>query len=265
MKNILLLVHDDAGQEARLQAALDLTRALEGHLDCLDVTPPALIAGDLYGGFGEAAIITDERRSESDNKQRLLARLSREGIEWDWSDATGEIARCILAAAALADLIVLNRQLDDHRLPDMRGITSRILMTARVPVLALPESTRGMALDRAVIAWDGRPSCIAAMRASIPLLSRTREVELFTADNGAIEVSPNDGAKYLSRHGIHATVRTLIHAVQSPEELIAQECERWGADYAIMGAYSRGRIMETLGGTTKDMLARAQLPLILCH
>ena len=27
MKNVLLLVHDDQGQEARLQAALDLTRA----------------------------------------------------------------------------------------------------------------------------------------------------------------------------------------------------------------------------------------------
>ena len=29
MKNILLLIHDDPGQEARLQAALDITRAVE--------------------------------------------------------------------------------------------------------------------------------------------------------------------------------------------------------------------------------------------
>ena len=36
MKNILLLVHDDHGQEARLQAALDITRAVEGHLTCVD-------------------------------------------------------------------------------------------------------------------------------------------------------------------------------------------------------------------------------------
>lgn len=39
MKNILLLVHDDDGQEVRLQAALDLVRALDGHLTCVDVTP----------------------------------------------------------------------------------------------------------------------------------------------------------------------------------------------------------------------------------
>ena len=42
MKNILALMHDDSGQEARYQVALDVTRALEGHLTCLDLTyiPP---------------------------------------------------------------------------------------------------------------------------------------------------------------------------------------------------------------------------------
>lgn len=37
MKTVLLLGHNDAGQEARLQAALDLTRALSGHLICVDI------------------------------------------------------------------------------------------------------------------------------------------------------------------------------------------------------------------------------------
>ncbi|HEY0178341.1 MAG TPA: efflux RND transporter permease subunit [Dokdonella sp.] len=35
MKTIMVLVHDDAGQEARLQCALDVTRALEARLDVL--------------------------------------------------------------------------------------------------------------------------------------------------------------------------------------------------------------------------------------
>lgn len=47
MKTLLLLVHDDAGQEARLQAALDLTRALDGHLTCVDIAPIPVFAGDL--------------------------------------------------------------------------------------------------------------------------------------------------------------------------------------------------------------------------
>jgi hypothetical protein len=46
MKNVLLLVHDDAGQEARLQAALGIVRAVEGHLTCLDVIIYPMISAD---------------------------------------------------------------------------------------------------------------------------------------------------------------------------------------------------------------------------
>jgi hypothetical protein len=46
MKSIRLLVHDDEGQEARFQTALDLTRALAGHLTCIDVS---MVTADTIG------------------------------------------------------------------------------------------------------------------------------------------------------------------------------------------------------------------------
>ena len=39
MKSLLLHVQDDAGMEARLQAALAIARATSGHVSCLHVTP----------------------------------------------------------------------------------------------------------------------------------------------------------------------------------------------------------------------------------
>ena len=39
MKSILLYVSDDGSMEARLQAALDLTRAFDAHLTCLQALP----------------------------------------------------------------------------------------------------------------------------------------------------------------------------------------------------------------------------------
>jgi hypothetical protein len=157
MKNILLLVHADDGQEARLQTALDLTRALDGHLTCIDVTQSPVVAGDLYAGFGEAVMLTDEREDEARNKAALTERLSHEDVRWDWTDATGDIASCVLEAATLADLIVLNRTLDAYPLPDMRTIASRILMHARKPIVAVPENLERLnAAGRALIAWDVR-------------------------------------------------------------------------------------------------------------
>src|SRR3546814_15356156 len=39
MKSVLLHINRDSGQKSRLQAALDLVRAQEGHLTCVKVTP----------------------------------------------------------------------------------------------------------------------------------------------------------------------------------------------------------------------------------
>ena len=87
MKNILLLVHDDQGQEARLQVALDLTRAFGGHLSCLDVTILPALVGDYYGGAtGGAMLLAEESDRETRNKAALEARLAHEDVSWDWQD-----------------------------------------------------------------------------------------------------------------------------------------------------------------------------------
>ena len=92
MKNILLLVHDDPGQEARVQAALDLTRALDGHLTCLDVAAMPVISGDIYSATVEVQLLTDQRNRAAQNRDRLKARLTGEDVPWNWVEASGQIA-----------------------------------------------------------------------------------------------------------------------------------------------------------------------------
>jgi nucleotide-binding universal stress UspA family protein len=264
MKNILLLIHDDAGQEARVQAALDITRAVEGHLTCIDVTPYPLVAGDGFG-FAETVVLLDERESETKNKSVIGGRLSREDVSWSWIDATDEIAKAVLDAADLADLIILNRALDGFAMPDMRDITSRIVARASAPVLAVPETLERFELERALVAWDGRPSAAAALRAALPLLAFAREVEIFTAQGPADHVAPEDAATYLSRHGIKANVRATDIGTFRTDILISDEAELFRADYIVMGAYGRGRLRETFGGTTKNLLSTSKFPLLMSH
>lgn len=101
MKNILLLVHDDEGQEARLHAALALARALEGRLICIAVAPPVVIAGDLYPGFGGRVIVADERDSEARNKTSLSLRMAREAMPVEWIIATATLYRTYCARRRL--------------------------------------------------------------------------------------------------------------------------------------------------------------------
>lgn len=247
MKNILLLVHDDAGQESRLQAALDLTRALEGHLACIDVTMVPNFAGD-YDGTGSAMLIADERNREAHNKASLEARLASEDVAWSWSDVAGFAAEAVLDAAALADLIVLNRKLDHFSYPDMQDIVSHIVMKARKPVVAVPETARSFKLGRALIAWDGQASSAATMRACVPLLALAEDVQIFMARDGAEQTAPKEAAEYLSRHNIHVSIRIVDDGLTAADELIADEAANWH------GLYPDGRLWT--GAADRDVRRR---------
>ena len=263
MKNVLLLVHDDAGQEARLQAALDLTRTLGGHLQCVDVTiVPALFADD-YDGMGSALLLEEERNRESENEIDLKRRLVLEDVSWDWVDTTASVAEGMLDAAALADIIVLNSGLDSY--PSTRDVVSRILMRCHKPILTVPETLKQLSFGRALIAWDGQESCAVTMRACTPLLALADEVEIFMVRDGAERLEPEEAAEYLSRHGIHANIRVIDDGLHAPDALIAEECAQWRPDYILMGAYNHGRLAETFGGVTKRMLGKTRLPIILGH
>ncbi|PBN42916.1 hypothetical protein [Sphingobium sp. D43FB] len=100
MKNVLLLVHEDVGQEARLQAALDLTRALDGHLICLDVAVLPVLAADPYSGDGSAILLQEERDRESRNRARIEERLGKEDVSWDMAAVVGDLASSRPSSAA---------------------------------------------------------------------------------------------------------------------------------------------------------------------
>lgn len=267
MKEILLLIHDDRGQDARLRAALDLARALDGHLACVDVALLPVLAGDDYpgGGYAQAMILSDEEARESVNKAALEARLAREGVAWAWADVTGDFAEAVCQSATLADIIVLNRKLDRFPYPDMRSVVSNVLTRARTPVLAVPDSLTELRLNRALIAWDGQASCAATMRACVPLLKLADAVEIFMVRDDEEGASPMAAAAYLSHHGIEASLRVLGAGSRSVDQHIAAHADLFHADYILMGAYSHGRLRETFGGVTKNLLGNARLPLILGH
>jgi nucleotide-binding universal stress UspA family protein len=267
MKNILLLVHDDAGQEARFQAALDITRALEGHLTCLDVVQVQVLAGDYSGGAATAMLLADERDREAHNRTTLEARLQNEDVSWDWIDMTGGMVECVTGAAGLADLIVVNRKLDAFPEPDMVGITGSIAVRSGKPVVAVPDDTRSFdAAGHALIAWNGSEPVMATMRACVPLLKLSDSVHIFTVNDGSNGISAQEAAAYLSRHDIHATVGSIEGKHRHADELIAEECTARNASYCLMGAFSRSRIAEALfGGVTRRMLGSSKIPLILGH
>jgi len=267
LKNILLLVHDDAGQEARFQAALDVTRALEGHLSCLDVVMvPTLAAADYWSGSGTAMLLEEERNAEATNRSRLSERLRREDVQWSWIDATGDLALCIERAAILSELIVVNRRLDGFPYPDTRTLASDLVVRSGKPILAVPDGVTGFAASgSALVAWDGSREADAALQAAAPLLKLATDVTLIEIDDGSIAIKAEHAASFLSRHGIHPRVQREPGR-SGVDNVLLQQIAVHEADYLVMGGFGHSRLSEALmGGVSRTMLTRCPVPLFLAH
>lgn len=265
MKNILVLVHDDHGQEARVQAALDIVRAVNGHLICLAVAVMPVYAGDVVGVT--AVLAADERRAEASNRARLEPRIRAEDVPFDWIEQTGYLGQTVLNAVGLADVIVLNRDLEDTSSPDMYELVGDLLIRAGRPIVAVPRGARGFnAYGHVLIAWDGSPQADAALRAAVPLLSFASTVTLLEIDDGSLRLPAIEAATYLSRHGIHAAVRQERATFDLPSTIILDMIDEKKPAYLVMGGFGHSRFVEAaLGGVTKRLLHECTIPIFLAH
>lgn len=260
MKNILLLVHEDEGQEARLQAALNVVRALDGHLRCIDVVQLPEPSPELWdAGAGSAMLLAEERARESVNRQTLEIRLARDDVPWSWIDMAGSPARCVRTASGLADLIVVSR--------DPGGTASDLIVESGKPVLVVPDAAAAKyAGSRVLIAWDGSPQAERALQAAVPLLRRADHVMILQVDDGSIQTPVGEAATFLSRHDIHPLVILEKSAKGGAEDILLTEISRRGADYVVMGGFGRSRLSETLfGGVSRRLLSDSPIALLMVH
>lgn len=267
MKNVLLLVHDDPGQESRLQAALDLTRAFEGHLTCLAVTVMPFVSVDFYDGSLQQMLMAETIELQAANRKKLEARLAGEGISWNWIDVTGGLGSGLNDTAKMADLVVVSRKLDTEATVDFRALASQVVVGSNRLVVAVPEQARSFdAAGVALVAWDGSDEAMNALRSAVPLLKLARNVTILEIDDGSIETPAEAAAAYLSRHGMLPEVYRRPKGELPVANTILAEAESYGADYIVMGGFGHARLVEAMfGGVSREVLSESAIPTVMAH
>lgn len=266
MKNVLVPIHDDPGQEARLQCALDIVRATGGHLNCLDIVAPPMLADDYMGNYAQVAVIQTAVKTEQANRTRTEPRVLAEGLPYTWEDTTGVISERLLDRAGLNDLVVVNLG-GKEAAGGGEDIAEHIVLRAHRPILAVPNDLRRIDLfGPAMIAWDGSDAAETAMRAAQPLLALASKVELITVGDGGGLRTSEEAAAYCSRHSIKLAVVNLPEGVFRTHEVLLDRAKASGAGWMVMGAYGHSRLREAVfGGTTRQMLRHSPIPLFLAH
>lgn len=265
MKNIAVLVHDDAGQQSRMQAALDITRMVGGHLIGVSITALFPVVDDPILAVPADIGLLSESAAAADNRVRIERRLTTEDVPWSIIDGSGDLAFCLTRHSALADLVVVNTAFGGFPGNEMSGIVASLIHHSRT-VLAAPVGAAGIDLTRPVlIAWDGSDEAEMALRSAVPLIARAGTVHILSVNGRDAAYPASAAAAYLSRHGLHAEGMD-VESEEDPGQVILDHVRSLDPALVVMGAYGHPRFVEALfGGVTRRMMEHSPVPLLLAH
>lgn len=273
MKAILFNAHSDGGHSRRLDVALDLARAFDGHLTLLNAVPyEAAASVDPYGAVF-AAMVPVWREASRELREETEKDLANEDVPWDWVDKAGPVSLALLQRSSLADLIIVG-----EREPTTRGTApsftaGELAVTTDCPVLVLPDECERFDFDKpALVAWDGSAEASHALRAAVPLLQRASAVYLTSvrtrkaANKERPDLPPTRGADYLSHYGIKCELVEIDEGIEGTAHSLMNAALVRNAGLIVMGAYGRTRVAEWIfGGVTRAMLSDVRVPLLLTH
>lgn len=269
MKSILLHASDDLGFEARFRTALDIARAHQAHLTCLQpsiqFTP--MVYAPTAGHFVADLNITEMQEAESRFRKNVEGLLQSEDIQWNWQVGLGDAAQLMVEQSGLADLLVLSQSPAKLRNDnDPKPIAGDVAIHAHAATLVVPAECSAFDSKKSIIvAWNGSKEASLAIRLALPILHMASDVHIVSVDEGS-EFPNLDASTYLSRHDI----RSELHQIEAKKGDTAETIENFardkGASAIVMGAYGKSRLRETLmGGVTRDQIFKCHLPLIMAH
>ena len=258
----IVTIVTEADSPTGLEAAIETARRLSLHLDVICLTPaifqmPPITVAD---AFVPPLVNEDAETDLQEIERAVAARLSREEIAWS-------VDGVITSPAALAPQLAPRLRLADLALlPKTGGIGDQaarlfevVLYNSRVPILLTDTGLR--TLDRVTIAWDESDVALAAVRGAMPVLQAAGAVEIVTVD---MPDAGEDLAAMLSRKGVTPEILPLARGEASIADRLMAHAMEARADALVAGAYGHARLREVLlGGVTRDLLRRADLPLIL--
>jgi nucleotide-binding universal stress UspA family protein len=271
MKSILLHIDHDPALKARLQVALDIARATNGHITCLQaVSYDVFMPGDIYGA-AMAAALPVIRENADKLRTEIERELENEGVSFDWRFEYGIAAQRLIEASPLADLVILGPAETGMGGRGPSALVGDVVTRVPVPVLVVPQDATSFDVGAPMlVAWNGSPESAHALRAAVPLLACSVKVTLACvveedADKG-FDLPSTEGARYLARQGIACELVEIPRGTGSIADTLFAAAQLRACSLLVMGAYGHARLTElVLGGVTRKILSAPRMPVLLAH
>lgn len=145
-----------------------------------------------------------------------------------------------------------------------------VLFDGDRPVVSLGADDNSLiGMKTALIAWNGEPEAAAAIHSSLCLLDTVQDLHIVSVQDTDEESDPSSNEelqRFLERHGKTVTMDRLRAQPDAVADTLLNSAQQIGADIIVMGAYGHSRLREwLLGGTTRRLLSKTKLPVLMAH
>lgn len=207
----------------------------------------------------------DKQHSELSSKLKLAfqAEMEQLGLSHEYKIArseSGTAADAVLTSCYGAELLVAAQPDPDDPTATNESVDP-IVFNASCPVLLAPYAPAMSceAIDRVVVAYNGKREAARAAFDALPLLKTASHVEVIWVDAPVRdEDEPLAGSgivRGLSRHGINVSLSHVPSNSRYAQDVLRDYVVAERADLLVLGAYSHSRIRELVfGGVTRSML-----------
>jgi len=274
-----LLVYAPAGAvsppDATLRYAARLATQARAHLTAISFAFEMPATFSLYSRSADGKVAATRNQELEAAADRVLAH-ARTLITPTVSNFNVVKETCALPDAGqilvnhgrLYDVVVMPNRTDKDEFEI--DLLEAVLFGTGHPALLVPEpSTREFGFERIVVGWDHSRAAARAAADALPLLRHAKKVDVVMVTEEKIWPSHLSGvefARYLSRHGVNVSLSEQSRRGESISATLIAEAQTLGADLLVIGGFGHSRLRDfVLGGTTKDVLAGAPVPVFLSH
>jgi nucleotide-binding universal stress UspA family protein len=271
---VLLSAQDDepAVRAAEIIASRSGAHLAAALLTALPDEPLAYEPSVVAGVWAE--LLTRARSDSQAERTKIEAMLARAGggaTDLRFGEALArDIGRVAAVHARYADLAVMTRPTDEGG-DSRHDLIEGVLFHSGRPALIVPPAWKGTTIGaRPIVAWDASREATRALSESYDLIGEAEKTLVITIDAKAKAFGHGEHpganiAAHLERRGMKTEVHN-IDAGGKAANAILEEAAAFDADLIVMGGYATARIREyVFGGATRDMLEKANVPLLMAH
>ena len=276
VKHIAVGLDGSANAAAAERLAIDLAQRLHGVVHGVHVIDATFLEGafitDISGamGFEPFLNLQAQMRATLDDITGMIradfgGRCEAAGVESQFHLERAGVAHGILAAAKLADLLVLGQRGVNARFhEDLLGSTAETLLRrSSLPVLVVPQGAEPP--RRPLAAYDGSPKAVRALQHAAELARALGlAVAVVTVDQQEERARArlDEAARYLAPYDVQAAYE-FRRGEEVEQELLAM-LGPGAFDLVFLGAHGHSRIVELALGSTSQYVARRAVVPVWC-